>query len=373
MASSYPGTLDTTTRFPTDITNDTDSQAGTPRTGVKGFLAQLLDDLGDAVVKIETELGVSPKGPSTNVSARLDTLAPRAVVAAASTVNVAIPPGGTTLTVDGVALANGDRILLKDQTTLSQNGVYIVSGVSGSVVLDRDPMFDSASEVADLQVSVAGGTLNGDSQWRMVTNPPITMGTTALRWSRLFPIYPPFVRNPWAPGATPPLLVNMDRETADAAVAQTAITAITSLHAGFILRAGVTYTNINVFCTAIGAGAVTTNWFALVRQSDRSVLRATANTTVLPALGVYTRALSATLTMDTDTPCWLAWAQQVATTSSSYAGKAALTALVQPFALVTPIFQGNSATAPTATPPTAGTVLAAPTTATSGWIYCWLT
>lgn len=372
MPSSYPTTLDTTTRFPTDVTDDTDSKSGTPRTGLKGFLAQLLDDQNSALVAIETELGTVPKGSFASVSARFDSVAPKLVAQAASTANVTLPPGGTTLTIDGVVLANNDDVLLKDQTTPAQNGDYVVTGVGTSVTLVRSPVADTSAKLDSLVVSVSGGTVNGDTQWRQVSNPPLTVGTTALRWTRVFPSYQPFVRNPWAPGAVPPLLVNMDRETADSSVAQTAITAITSLHAGLILRAGTTYSNINVFCTATGAGAVTTHWFALVRQSDRAVLQATANSTVLPALGVYTRAITP-LTVDVDTPCWLAWASQVATTSPAFAGKTALTALVQPFALVAPIFQGNSATAPTATPPTNGTVLAAPTTATGGRIYTWLT
>jgi hypothetical protein len=293
---------------------------------------------------------------------------------AASTANITISPGGTTLTVDGVTIANNDKILLKDQTTPAQNGIYGVTGIGSSVVLTRDAAADSSAELDSVNVGVAGGTTNGDTEWTQVTNPPITVGTTAIRFTRTNPAYPAYLRNPWFPGATPPLAANMDRYSANASVAQTAITAVTSLHGNMILRAGTTYTNINAFCTAAGSGTVTLFWLALVRQSDRSVLRATANTTVLPtAAAVHTRALSATLTVDVDTPVWVALSTQVSTTSPSFAGQAVLPAAVQPLSLVAPVFQGNSGTTPTATPPTAGTVLNPASTATSPLMLFWLT
>lgn len=373
MASTYPTTLDTTSTFPTDVTNDTDSQAGTPRTGTKGFLAQLLDDQNDAIVKIETELGALPKGASASVAARLDEGERKQAARGASTATISINPGGTSFIVDGITYVNGDRILLKDQSTPATNGVYVVGGVGSSVTLTRSADMDTAADVADVVISVQQGTLHGDSQWRQVTSAPITLGTTALRWTRTFPDYQPFARNPWAPGATPPLLVNMDRDAVVTSNAQTAITATSSFHGGMILRAGTTYTSINSFCTAVGAGAVTLNHYSLVRQSDRTSLRSTANSTALPGLGVYTRALATTLTVDVDTPCWVMWSTQVATTSPAFAGSAALTALVQPFAVTTPIFHGNSTTVPTSTPPVNGAVQGAPTTATNARVYFWLT
>lgn len=72
MPSAYPGALDTAALFPQDITDDTDSQAGTPRTGTVGFLAQLLRDLGDGLLEVQTELGVNPSGSAVDVATRLN-------------------------------------------------------------------------------------------------------------------------------------------------------------------------------------------------------------------------------------------------------------------------------------------------------------
>jgi hypothetical protein len=180
MATTYPTAVDTTLTFPTDITNDTDFTAGTPRTGLKGFHAQLEDDQNAAIVAIETTLGTSPQGQSTTVAARLDTLVPKLSVVAASTANVTLPPGGTSLTIDGVVTTNGVKVLLKDQTLPAANGVYTVSGVGVSVVLTRSAEADSDPELTAMLVQVTGGTAQADTSWLQTTNPPLTIGTT---WS----------------------------------------------------------------------------------------------------------------------------------------------------------------------------------------------
>lgn len=373
MPSDYPATLDTVARFPTDITDDTDSQAGTPRTGVKGFLAQWLDDVSDALVKLETELGIAPRGSYADVVTRLNSLAGSRSVRVASTANVTLPPGVPSLDVDGVTLVNGDRVLLKDQTAPAQNGVYFTYGVGTAVQLDRTVDADSDTEIADIIVNVDVGAINAESQWANTTSLPITMGTTAQRFTRVYPPHPPYIRDFWQVGATPPLAANMDRQSAAFSGAQTAITALTSLHGGMILRAGTTYSNINSFCTAVGSGSVTLNHYSIVRQSDRAVLQRTANSTSLPGLGVYARALQAPLVVDVDTPVWIAWSTQVATTSPAFACLDVLTALVQPLGFQLPATRGNTSTVPTSTPHVVGAVLAAPTTATSRHVYFWLT
>jgi hypothetical protein len=83
--------------------------------------------------------------------------------------------------IDGVTLATGDRVLLKDQSTGAENGIYVVvsSGTAG-----RATDFDSTSEaVGGAFVWVNEGTANADTQWVVTTNDPITLGTTALTWT----------------------------------------------------------------------------------------------------------------------------------------------------------------------------------------------
>jgi hypothetical protein len=107
----------------------------------------------------------------------------KAPVRVASTASITINPGGTTLTIDGVALANGDRVLLKDQSTASQNGIYLIGGIGTSVSTTRTTDADTAAELDGAAVLVEEGTANSDTQWVLTTNAPITLGTTGLTFS----------------------------------------------------------------------------------------------------------------------------------------------------------------------------------------------
>jgi hypothetical protein len=81
-------------------------------------------------------------------------------------------------TVDGVTLATGDRILIKNQTTGSENGIYTVNA-SGAPTRAIDA--DTSAEVSGgFAVFVEEGTLYADTGWVVTNNGPITLGTTAL-------------------------------------------------------------------------------------------------------------------------------------------------------------------------------------------------
>jgi hypothetical protein len=82
-------------------------------------------------------------------------------------------------TVDGVTLATGDRILLKNQTTGSENGIYTVNA-SGAPTRALDA--DSGAELVNASCYVSEGTTNADTQWTCTTNAPITVGSTSTTW-----------------------------------------------------------------------------------------------------------------------------------------------------------------------------------------------
>ncbi len=85
-------------------------------------------------------------------------------------------------TLDGVTLATNDRILLKDQSTGSENGIYTVNS-SGAPTRATD--FDSNAEVTSGAFTfVTEGTTNGDSGFVLTTNDDITVGTTAMTWAQ---------------------------------------------------------------------------------------------------------------------------------------------------------------------------------------------
>jgi len=84
-------------------------------------------------------------------------------------------------TLDGVVLATGDRILVKNQTTQSENGIYVVAA-SGQPSRALD--FDTAAEVDSGDfVFVYSGTANGGTGW-VQTNRPATIGTDPIAFSQ---------------------------------------------------------------------------------------------------------------------------------------------------------------------------------------------
>lgn len=79
-------------------------------------------------------------------------------------------------TIDGVTLATGDRILLKNQTTQTENGIYTVAA-SGAPVRATDA--DSTAELNNATVLVTDGTTNAGKMFTQTTKSP-TVGSSNL-------------------------------------------------------------------------------------------------------------------------------------------------------------------------------------------------
>jgi hypothetical protein len=88
---------------------------------------------------------------------------------ARTTGNIADLAAGAPLTVDGVTLASGDRVLVGDQTTVSQDGIYVVvtagSGSNGSWSRSADA--PTGGEAAGWYIQVLEGTTQGDRLYRV--------------------------------------------------------------------------------------------------------------------------------------------------------------------------------------------------------------
>lgn len=98
-------------------------------------------------------------------------------VRAATTANITL---SGTQTIDGIALVAGDRILVKNQTTAAQNGIYVVSSSSWSRATDAD----SWAELVGAAVFVEQGSVNGDTAWICNVDSGGTLGTTAISWTQ---------------------------------------------------------------------------------------------------------------------------------------------------------------------------------------------
>ena len=83
--------------------------------------------------------------------------------------------------IDGVTLSAGDRVLVKDQSTQAQNGIWVVAAGSWSRATDADA---DAEVTAGLFVFVEEGTTNADSGWVLTTNGTITVGSTGITFSQ---------------------------------------------------------------------------------------------------------------------------------------------------------------------------------------------
>ncbi len=85
-------------------------------------------------------------------------------------------------TIDGVTLVAGDRILVKDQSTASENGIYTVNA-SGAPTRASD--MDEAGELSGgTFVFVEQGSTNADAGFVVTTNGAITIGTDANNWTQ---------------------------------------------------------------------------------------------------------------------------------------------------------------------------------------------
>jgi len=106
----------------------------------------------------------------------------------ATTANVATLAGAAPDPVDGVSLAAGDRVLVKDQSTGAENGIYVVGTVgTGSDgtwtrALDMDNVADDQIE-AGLSVYVQEGLVNTKKTFVLTTTGAIILDTTSLAFT----------------------------------------------------------------------------------------------------------------------------------------------------------------------------------------------
>jgi hypothetical protein len=96
----------------------------------------------------------------------------------ATTANITL---SGTQTIDGVAVIANDRVLVKNQSTGADNGIYVCAAGAWSRATDADA---SAEVTAGLFVGVTEGTANGDTFWVLTTNDAITLGSTSLTFTQ---------------------------------------------------------------------------------------------------------------------------------------------------------------------------------------------
>jgi hypothetical protein len=114
---------------------------------------------------------------TSRVNGLIGTLGIKAPVRAATTANIVL---SGLQTVDGVALAAGDRVLVKNQATASENGIYYVETGAWT----RSPDFDGARDVVTgTRVYATTGVVNGDMEFGVTSTGSILPGTTPISFA----------------------------------------------------------------------------------------------------------------------------------------------------------------------------------------------
>jgi hypothetical protein len=110
----------------------------------------------------------------TTVAAALARLDGKESVLVATTANIVL---SGLQTIDGVVLTAGARVLVKDQATAKDNGIYVAAAGAWSRAADADSNTDVTP---GMTVPVEQGDTQADTIWELTTNAPINVGTTAL-------------------------------------------------------------------------------------------------------------------------------------------------------------------------------------------------
>lgn len=98
----------------------------------------------------------------------------------ASTGNITVSSPGSA--IDGVTLAAGNRVLLKNQTTGSENGIYVWNGATSALTRATDGTQGNLNAGAAFYVDE--GTVNADTAYTVSTDDTITIGTTAIAFAK---------------------------------------------------------------------------------------------------------------------------------------------------------------------------------------------
>ena len=128
---------------------------------------------------------IDTKAATTYVDDAVAGLRTRIIAEAATTGNIDLTAdleNGDT--IDGVTLATGDRVLVKDQSTASQNGLYTVVS-SGTA--SRDTQFNTIDELSGQMIVVNQGTANDNKIFLCTTNNTASLGSDSITYNVITP------------------------------------------------------------------------------------------------------------------------------------------------------------------------------------------
>ena len=130
---------------------------------------------------------IDAKAATTYVDNAVAGLRTRIIAECATTANVNLSNGlEAGDAIDGVTLVSGDRVLVKNQSTASENGLYLAVG-SGAGAASRDPEHDTIAELSGGMVVVNQGSVNDNKIFLCTTDTDATLGSTSITYTTITP------------------------------------------------------------------------------------------------------------------------------------------------------------------------------------------
>tara|TARA_R100001460_G_scaffold8734_1_gene21394 strand:- start:838 stop:2163 length:1326 start_codon:yes stop_codon:yes gene_type:complete len=140
---------------------------------------------GGSITGMSTPSGNSDVANKDYVDQAIAGLRNRTVAECATTANVNLSNGlEAGDTIDGVTLVAGDRVLVKDQSTATENGLYIAVS-SGAA--SRDPEHDTIAELSGGMIVVNQGSSNNDKIFLCTTDNSGSVGSTNITYTQVTP------------------------------------------------------------------------------------------------------------------------------------------------------------------------------------------
>ena len=130
---------------------------------------------------------INAKAATTYVDNAVAGLRTRIIAECASTANINLSNGlEAGDTIDGVTLVAGDRVLVKNQSTDTENGLYLAVG-SGAGAASRDPEHNTIAELSGGMVITNQGSANDNKIFLCTTNTDATLGSTSITYTVITP------------------------------------------------------------------------------------------------------------------------------------------------------------------------------------------
>jgi len=140
---------------------------------------------GGSITGLSTPSNNSDVAIKSYVDEAVAGLRTRIIAEVATTANVNLTNGlEAGDAIDGVTLVAGDRVLVKDQSTATENGLYLAVSSGAS---SRDPEYDTIAELSGGLIVVNQGTSNDNKIFLCTTDSDGSLGSTNITYTQVTP------------------------------------------------------------------------------------------------------------------------------------------------------------------------------------------